>query len=212
MQNTLIGEPSLLLSAQRGDLEAFNELVLMYQDTLFRTALSILGDEDAAADATQDAFISAFRNLRSFRGGSFRSWLTRVTVNACYDQLRRLRRHPTLALEPAGTSERELDSASWLADPNELPHDQAEAHELEKAIQRGLQNLDPKYRSVAVLVDVQEFSYEEAAEILNIPVGTVKSRLARARLALRTYLGKFPDLLPWDIQQTPDMAYLEELL
>src|SRR5512143_962584 len=109
MKNTLIGEAPLLLSAQRGDLEAFNQLVLMYQDFLYRTALSILGDENAAADAMQDAFISAFRNLRSFRGTSLRGWLARVTINTCYDQLRRQRRHPTVPLEPVDSAEGGMD-------------------------------------------------------------------------------------------------------
>ena len=85
-------EQTLIHSAQRGDLEAFNQLVLLYQDFLFRVAMNILRDEDAAADATQQAFISAFRNLQTFRGDSLRSWLSRIVVNACYDELRRVSR------------------------------------------------------------------------------------------------------------------------
>lgn len=207
MINTFTDEATLLHTAQRGDLESFNQLVLIYQDLLFRTAVNILGDEDAAADAVQDAFISAFRSLRSFRGGSFRGWLTRVTVNVCYDQIRRLRRHPTVALEPVDAYDQEIDTNLRMADPAPQPQDEVETRELGDAIQVALQKLDPKYRAVTALVDVEGFSYEEAADILKVPVGTVKSRLARARLALRASLGRFPELLPWNIEQIPEMDY-----
>ena len=93
-------EPALIKEAQRGDLDSFNTLVLSYQDMLFNTALRIMGDEDAAADATQEAFLSAFRAIKSFRGGSFKAWLLRTVTNACYDELRRQKRRPTTPLEP----------------------------------------------------------------------------------------------------------------
>src|SRR5574340_53536 len=93
-------EPALIHEAQAGSLDAFNTLVLAYQDNLFNTALRILGDEDQAADAAQDAFISAFKNINSFRGGSFKAWLLRTVTNVCYDELRRKKRRPTVALEP----------------------------------------------------------------------------------------------------------------
>jgi RNA polymerase sigma-70 factor (ECF subfamily) len=94
-----------------------------------------------------------------------------------------------------------------MADPAPQPQDEVETRELGDAIQVALQRLDLKYRAVTALVDVEGFSYEEAADILKIPVGTVKSRLARARLALRAYLGRFPELLPWNIEQIPEMDY-----
>jgi RNA polymerase sigma-70 factor, ECF subfamily len=191
-------EPALVLSAQRGDLEAFNQLVLAYQSFLFRTAVNILGDEDAAEDATQEALISAFRNMRTFRGRVLRSWLTRVLVNACYDQLRRQRRHPAIPLEHTDDYDNEMDPAPWLADGARLPQQQVEDRELGRLLQSGLQSLPPKYRAAVVLVDVECLSYEEAAEILHVPVGTVKSRVARARLALRTALLQEPDLFPWE--------------
>ncbi len=95
-------ELALIKSAQHGDLDAFNSLVLAYQDILFSTALRILGDDELAADATQDAFISAFRSLNGYRGGSFKAWLLRTVTNACYDELRRKKRRPTTPLEPDG--------------------------------------------------------------------------------------------------------------
>ena len=93
-------EPALIQSAQHGDLDAFNSLVLAYQNNLFNTALRILNDEELAADATQDAFLSAFCSINTYRGGSFKAWLMRTVINACYDELRRKKRRPTIPLEP----------------------------------------------------------------------------------------------------------------
>ena len=189
-------EQTLIHSAQRGDLEAFNELVLIYQDFLFRVALNILRDEDIAADATQQAFLSAFRNLRSFRGGSLRSWLSRITVNACYDELRRIARAKDVPLQVYDQDGEEMEPAAWLTDPEASPEEQAERSDLADAIQNSLDALPEHYRLVAQLVDVEGLSYEEVAAILDVPTGTVKSRLARARDALRTSLQRYPDLLP----------------
>lgn len=189
-------EQTLIRAAQRGDLEAFNELVLLYQDLLFRIAVNIFGDEDAAADVTQQAFLSAFRNLRTFRGGSLRSWLSRITVNACYDELRHGSRTKNIPLQTYNEDGEEMESAAWLTDPGPSPEEQVERSDLEDAIQNSLQALPEHYRTVAVLVDVEGLSYEEVAAALSLPVGTVKSRLARARNALRNSLQHYPDLIP----------------
>ena len=103
-----MNESTIIKSVQNGDLEAFNELVLKYQDMMYRIALRILNDEPAADDATQNAMIQAFRNVKSFRGGSFRSWLARVTVNASYDELRRWRRQPSMSLEQVNCDGEEI--------------------------------------------------------------------------------------------------------
>ena len=110
-------ELALISSAQHGDLDAFNSLVLAYQDIVFNTALRILGDDEPAADATQEAFISAFRSLNTYRGGSFKAWLLRTVTNACYDELRRKKRRPTTPLEPDAADGDEMDTPRWLADP-----------------------------------------------------------------------------------------------
>ena len=110
-------EPTLIQAAQRGDLNSFNSLVLTYQDILFNTALRIMGDEDSAADATQEAFLSAFRAIKSFRGGSFKAWLLRTVTNACYDELRRRKRRPTVPLEPETDDGELMETPRWLADP-----------------------------------------------------------------------------------------------
>jgi RNA polymerase sigma-70 factor (ECF subfamily) len=188
-------EKTSIRSAQRGDLEAFNGLVLHYQDFLFRIALNILRDEDAAADALQQALLSAFLNIRTFRGGSLRSWLSRIVVNASYDVLRREARSRSLPLEVFNQDDEEMEPASWLADPGPSPEAQAESRELLDLIQANLQKLPEQYRLAALLVDVEGLSYEEAADALNVPKGTIKSRLARARDAMRASLQRYPDLI-----------------
>ena len=132
-----MNELALINEAQKGDLDAFNTLILHYQDSVFNTALRILGDDDLAADATQDAFISAFKSINSFRGGSFKAWLMRTVTNACYDELRRQKRRPTTPLEPDTDDGEEMDSPRWLADPNDgKAADLIEATPLEVGITR----------------------------------------------------------------------------
>lgn len=189
-------EPTLIHEAQHGDLNAFNSLVLVYQDAVYNTALRILNDEDLAADATQEALLSAFRALNSYRGGSFRAWLLRIVTNACYDELRRKKRRPTTPLEPETNNGDEVESPRWLADPNASPEQQLDQAELEHAIQHCLENLPTDFRAVVVLADIQGLDYSEVAIAVKSPVGTVKSRLARARLRLRECLQAFGELLP----------------
>lgn len=191
-----MNEQALISDAQGGNLDAFNTLILHYQDNVFNTALRILGDEDQAADAAQDAFISAFKAIKSFRGGSFKAWLMRTVTNACYDELRRKKRRPTTPLEPETDDGEEMDSPRWLADPNMTPDQVAEADELEHAIQHCLDNLPVEFKTVVVMADIQGMDYSEVASSVRIPLGTVKSRLARARLRLQECLQGFAELLP----------------
>jgi RNA polymerase sigma-70 factor (ECF subfamily) len=191
-----MNEQTLIHSAQRGDLEAFNELVLLYQDFLFRVAMNILGDEGTASDAVQQALLSAFRNLQTFRGGSLRSWLSRITVNACYDELRRLARNKDIPLHVYDQDGEEMESISWMTDPGPSPEELAERSDLLDAIQNSLGALPEHYRLAVQLVDIEGLSYKETAAALDLPVGTVKSRLARARDALRHLLQRYPDTLP----------------
>ena len=189
-------EPALIQTAQNGDLDSFNTLILHYQDRVFNTALRILGDEDLAADAAQEAFISAFRSINSFRGGSFKAWLMRTVTNACYDELRRQKRRPTTPLEPDTNDGEEMDSPRWLADPGMTPAEKSEADELEHAIQHCLEALPTEFRTVVVMADLQGLDYTEVATAVSVPLGTIKSRLARARLRLRECLRGFEELLP----------------
>ena len=189
-------ETALIHSAQNGDLDSFNTLILHYQDSVFHTALRILGDEDLAEDAAQEAFISAFRSISTFRGGSFKAWLMRTVTNACYDELRRQKRRPTTPLEPETNDGEEMDSPKWLADPNLTPAERSEADELEHAVQHCLDALPMEFRTVVVMADIQGMDYSEVATASKVPLGTIKSRLARARLRLRECLRGFEELLP----------------
>jgi RNA polymerase sigma-70 factor (ECF subfamily) len=189
-------ESALIQTAQNGDLDSFNTLILHYQDAVFHTALRILGDEDSAEDAAQEAFISAFKSISTFRGGSFKAWLMRTVTNACYDELRRQKRRPTTPLEPETSDGEEMDSPKWLADPNMTPSEKSEADELEHAIQHCLDALPTDFRTVVVMADIQGMDYSEVAIAASVPLGTIKSRLARARLRLRECLRGFEELLP----------------
>ena len=189
-------EVELIQAARKGDLNAFNRLILAYQDMVYSQAYRVLGDPQAADDAAQVAFISAYKNLRKFRGGSFRAWLLRIVTNACYDELRRQKRRPTTSLEPLDDSGEEIESPRWLADSSELPEDSVLRTELGQAIQRCLERLPLDFRTVVILVDVQGMDYLEAASVIEKPLGTVKSRLARARQRMRLCLQEFWELLP----------------
>jgi RNA polymerase sigma-70 factor, ECF subfamily len=189
-------ENSLIVSAQRGDMEAFNTLALKYQDMLYRIALRIVHDECIAEDALQEAMIHAFRHIRSFRGGNFKSWLARVTVNASYDELRRGKRHLSLPLEQYTQEGEEIESPEWMRDPSSGPEERAESSELMSALHQCIRTLVPDYRLMVILVDMEGMSYEEAAQVARVPVGTVKSRLARARMQIRKSLQSYRSLLP----------------
>ena len=189
-------EMALIKYAQGGDLDAFNRLVLFYQDQVFNLAYRMLDDEDSAEDAAQNAFIAIYRNLDSYRGGSFRAWVLRIVANTCYDELRRLKRRPTTPLEPETSEEEEMESPRWLADDGPSPEESAERAEMERAIQHCLEGLPDEFRLVAILVDVQGMVYEEVSQTIGKPLGTIKSRLARARLRLRHCLQGLGELLP----------------
>lgn len=190
-------ETALINQAKKGDLDAFNRLVLEYQDQAFNLALRMLGDQPSAEDAVQLSFISAYENLRSFRGGSFRAWILRITSNNCLDELRRQKRKPTVDLVPEDpeTGE-ELESPEWLADEAMSPEEKVSQRELESVIQRCIQELPDEFRAVVVLVDVQGMDYQEASEVVRSPLGTIRSRLARARLRLQECLRGAWELLP----------------
>ena len=189
-------ESALIAAARQGDLDSFNHLVLAYQELIFNQAYRVMGESNAADDATQDAFIAAFRKLNTYRGGSFRAWLLRIVTNICYDELRRRKRHPTTQLEPLDDAGEEIESPNWIADPTESPEETAERAELGRAIQRCIDDLPPDFRVVVTLVDIQGLDYAEVAEVVGKPLGTVKSRLARARTRLRRCLRGFRELLP----------------
>ncbi len=194
-------EEQLIIRSQRGDGNAFNQLVLHYQQTLYSVVLRMLGNPDSAADVTQDAFLAAYRGIQSYRGGSsFRAWLLRIGSNAACDYWRRTQRHPAESLEALTEEEepRAPELLSALADTalSGNPEERLLTLELQQLIQQGLQQLPLEQRVAVVLCDIQGLSYEEVAETTQTSLGTVRSRIARGRMRLRNYLYRYKELLP----------------
>src|SRR5512138_2239103 len=146
-------EPALIRSAQKGDIDSFNRLVLAYQHQVFNLAYRIMGEEAAAADASQEAFISAFHHLKSFRGGSFKSWLLRIVTNACYDDLRKRKRRPATSLDELTNAEN-VDSEFDLPSLEEGPEILAQQREMALLIQHGITTLPDDQSIVLILSDV----------------------------------------------------------
>ncbi|NLE51929.1 MAG: sigma-70 family RNA polymerase sigma factor [Chloroflexi bacterium] len=187
-------EEQWIAAARRGDVEAFNRLVLRYQDLAYTVAYRITGDAATASDATQEAFISAFKKLNQFRGDRFKPWLMRIVTNACYDELRRAQRRPAASLDDLYENVGEPDGT--LNSTPESPEAFAQRSELSAAIQDCISALPDDQRVIAVLADVEDYAYADIATITDLPLGTVKSRLSRARGRLRDCLRGLGELLP----------------
>jgi len=187
-------EKSLIMEAQKGDLDSFNRLVLAYQNMVYSQAYRMMGEPDSADDATQEAFISAFNKIRTYRGGSFKAWLLRIVTNACYDELRRRKRRPTVSLFPQNSQDDQNESEGWFPDPGEMPEEAAQRSELREAIESCLKKLPVEFREIILLVDIQGLDYKETSTVAGLPLGTVKSRLARARFRMRECLNQFGEL------------------
>jgi RNA polymerase sigma-70 factor (ECF subfamily) len=196
-------ESELIADSQRGDRDAFNQLVVLHQADAYALALRMLGNPDAAADVTQDAFFSAYRAIGSFRGTSFRAWLLRIVSNACFDTFRAQARRPAVSLEATLEVDRDAEvpgqgsdsrlpkammDASW--DPEAI----ALRSEAIAQIQVALLKLPPEQRLALILSDIQGLAYEEIAQVMGTSLGTVKSRIARGRAHLRGLLLRQPEL------------------
>jgi RNA polymerase sigma-70 factor (ECF subfamily) len=190
MKDVNMEELELIQTASQGDLTAFNELVLKYQDQVFNLAHRILGNQDTAADISQEVFILAFRQIYQFRGGSFRAWLLKTTTNLCYSEMRTWKRVSLQSFEPTTINGETYKTPYWTKDTNMLPEESVENHELRAAIEHGLSRLQINYRNAVTLVDIQQLNYKDAAFVMGIPVGTLKSRLTRGRMQLGNYLTK----------------------
>jgi RNA polymerase sigma-70 factor (ECF subfamily) len=177
-------EENMISLASKGDLDAFNALVLLHQDLAYHHAYALLGDSAMAEAVAQDSFIRAFQSLTGCRSGSFRAWILKIVTNAAHDVLRRSKRHPTQSLFPEDEHADKIESPAWLADPMTSVEKVVEQAEFSHDLARLVDELPEVYRTVLTLIDLYELDYAEAALALQVPVGTVKSRLARARLRL----------------------------
>ena len=186
-----IEDAELVSRSKSGDLAAFNLLVERYQRQVYGVSARVLGDLPAAEDVTQEAFISAYRAIGKFRGGSLRAWLMRIATNLCYDHLRAAKRRPEDSLE------RSMESPGF-SPPRSAgsPEGDVLRGELRVALEQAIGGLPVDQRTVLVLVDVQGLSYEEAAQAAGVSIGTVKSRMNRARGRVRDLLMRNRELLP----------------
>lgn len=178
-------EEKLIELAQKGDVGAFNRLVVQYQESVYNVAYRIMYDAAAADDISQETFITAYHSLKGFRGGNFKSWLLRIATNRCYDELRRHKRRPQSSIDEM-TEENE--SAAFLRSPDDTPEQHRQRVELVLLIERCMEGLPDEQRITAVLGDVEGYDYEQIAGITRVSLGTVKSRLSRARSKLRDCL------------------------
>ena len=185
----------LVSEAKAGRLSAFNTLVEEYQTPIYNLAYRMLTDTAVAEDVAQDTFVAAYRKLHQFKEGNFRAWLMRIAANCCRDYMRSAQVRRNVSLEAL------VEQPSFVLTSNGAsPEDFALRRELAQVLQSTLATLPEDQRLAVVLVDVQEFSYEESAQIMGIPVGTVKSRLSRGRLALRERLSSETELLPTEFR------------
>jgi RNA polymerase sigma-70 factor, ECF subfamily len=180
----------LVERALAGDLDAFNDIVAVYQDYLFALVVRVVNDRDAAADAVQEAFFSCYRNLSRFRGDSFRSWLTRIALNAATDVLRYRKRRPA---DPF--PEWEDDSWQPPAGEDASPERETMRRNTSRVLAKALNEITEDQRKAIVLYDVEGFDYQEIADMTGVSLGTVKSRIHRGRLALRELLAPDMELL-----------------
>jgi RNA polymerase sigma-70 factor (ECF subfamily) len=183
----------LVDAAQHGNVNAYNELVLAYQQMAYSVAYRVLGDADKAADATQEAFLRGFQALSSFRGGSFKAWMLRIVTNCSYDVLRSRQRRPTTPIDDLVEDD---EHSRVLEDDQETPDEYVQRHDMDVLIRAALGTLPDDQRAVVVLSDIEGLSYGEIAQVTSVSLGTVKSRLSRARAKLRDYFIEHRELLP----------------
>lgn len=194
-------ERELVQAARKGDDHAFEELVRTYEKKVYHLALRMCGNQEDAYEVAQEAFLSAWRGMKFFRGdSSFSTWLYRLTSNAAIDFMRRERRQNA----PENLSLDDEETYAEPADTAPSPHQQAEKAELRQALIDGLRTLSAEHRQVLLLRELQGLTYEEIAQSLELDLGTVKSRIARAREKLRKYLissGNFSGYLPSNLTE-----------
>lgn len=176
--------------ARRGDQEAFSQLIVQYQVPLYNMALRMVGGRDDAADITQEAFLRAWTKIRTLREAPFKSWLFQIAANLCYDHFRRGRRYGEM---PDDDQQARIVPLGISA-PD--PQERAEINERHQLVRQAIAALEHDLRMAIVLRDVNGMSYDEIAEVLRVPLGTVKSRIARARGAVQEALARHPDLFP----------------
>ncbi len=188
-------EARLILRCRRGDPDAFDELVERYQSRVYSLAYRLLGDADEAFDVAQEAFLRIHRGLRTFHGGSaLTTWVHRIVHNLCLDEMKKKRRRPQIIADPADDDDGEALLERMPAEADTDPEERILGNERQRAVRAAIYRLKPHHRDVLVLYDLEGFSYNEIAEMVDTHVGTIKSRLNRARLALARELEQNAEL------------------
>ncbi len=190
-----VDDDVLVEQAKAGDRHAFNRLVGRHQRLMYNIAFRVLGDGERAADATQDAFVSAYKKLDQYTGGNFRAWMSRIVKNQCYDLLRYEKRRPAASLDALLLTPDDPPAALERHAP-ERPEEALLRAEVAEWLQSVILQLPTDQRLTLVLSDVHGYSYEEIAEATEVELGTVKSRLFRARRKVRELLQAHSELLP----------------
>ncbi len=196
------GHATLVVKDRKGQRHCYNCIIESYQTRAYNLIAQMLGDWAAAEDVLQEVLLSGYKAFGSFRGDNLRAWLMRIAANAARDYLRSRKSRPAISLDYSPLNPEESDAPPVdVVSPDESPEDYALRQELGRAIQESLQHLPEERRPVLTLVDVQGYSYEEAAEICSCSLGTVKSRIARGRAEVRDYIQKYRELLPQQFRQ-----------
>ena len=185
---SLAEEDELITGLCHGDDDAYEILIQRYQQPVYNLVCRLLNDPSDASDIVQEVFLKIFRNIRSFRrGSSLKTWIYRITVNEAYNHRRWFSRHQRQEVA-FGPDEGAPAHADSFADPGRSPFEQAAGSETRALVEAALEQLNPKFRAAVVLRDIEDLSYEEIAAVLEVSLGTVKSRILRGREALRKVL------------------------
>ena len=180
-------ELKLVERSKGGDLTAFEDLVLMYQKRIYNLSFRMMGNEEDACDMTQEAFLKAFKSIRKFNSKStFGTWVYRIAVNTCIDELRKRKK---VKLYPIVHNDNlRGDGSRLIVDTGDLPEERIERRETAEQVQRAINNLAKEHKAVIILRDIQGRTYSDIADILKLNLGTVKSRISRARQSLKEEL------------------------
>ncbi|WP_027621308.1 sigma-70 family RNA polymerase sigma factor [Acetivibrio clariflavus] len=185
---SISNEKDLVERAKSGELEAFEQLIIGCQKKVFNIAFRMVGNYDDANELAQEVFIKAFRSIKNFKGdSSFSTWIYRITANVCLDELRK-RKNRTIVSLDQDIELNDGDVKRQMPDNAPTPDMEAESNEVKSIVNESIQQLPDDYKSMIILRDIQGFSYDEISKIVNCPEGTVKSRINRARQALKKIL------------------------
>ncbi len=179
-----MNENELIMKSQKGDIESFEILIENYQKYAFNIAYQMMKNYDDASDITQEAFIKVFKYIKNFKmDATFSTWLYRIVINTCKDEFKKRKKIETISID-------EEDSYKEVKDDSKTPDEILESMEIRSKIDKAINSLSPNYKEIIVLRDVNELSYKEISETLDVPIGTIKSRISRARIELRNLIRK----------------------